>query len=97
MEFIFISNKGLFMTKKHQTQRKIVVWKFTTSEVIYLFATSVFMQKEKNLHLKTDVPFGFWHSQSSVLSYCVTKGDEGRFEKEELGDAWRSTVFFLCQ
>ena len=47
MEFIFISNKGLFMTKKHQTQRKIVVWKFTTSEVIYLFATSVFMQKEK--------------------------------------------------
>lgn len=47
MEFIFISNKGLFMTKKHQTQRKIVVWKFATSEVIYLFATSVFMQKEK--------------------------------------------------
>ena len=47
MEFIFISNKGLFMTKKHQTQRKIVVWKFTTSEVIYLFATSMFMQKEK--------------------------------------------------
>lgn len=76
MNFISISNKRLFTTKTHSSQKNIVVWKFTSLEDINLLAGLVFTQKGEICIWKVMFLLDAERSQFFASYYnFVTKGN----------------------